>query len=389
MYRIYADDVLLHNPLFAEKGRVVISPVLTEKLNTHGSLQFGIAPSNPLYDAIEPKITKIKVVSDANVNNKPWFGRVVSVDVGWNNIKDVYCEGALAYLCDSIMRPFGYKGSPADMLDGLLANYRGSHTSGPQFLLGNVSVVDPNDTIVRSSSDPMSVWDVIDQDLFNSSLGGYVLPRYDAENDRHYVDYLSLDDGDQYAHVSSQIVKFGKNLLSFTEHESAVDIITVLIPYGALLEPDDPDYEDGPPKPESGFEAWDGNRITIESVNDGKRWIEDTDASEKWGRTVGTYTWENVTVPANLLTKARAYLAQQIWQSVTLEMSAVDLSYVNADIEQIQVGDYVRCESVPHDLNVLMLCTQKTTYLTELESSGIVLGVGLKTITDLQKGGAT
>lgn len=388
MYRIYANGEILHNPLFADKGRVVIDPVLNEALNTHGSLRFGIGPTNPLYESIEPRTTAVKVVSDTNTNNKPWFGRVVSVERGWNNVKQVYCEGCLAYLCDSVMRPFGFKGSPADLLGELLATYRGSHTNGPDFQLGNVSVVDPNNTIVRSTSEPLSVWEVIDQSLFESSLGGYVMPRYDAENNVHYVDYLALDGNDQYVHVSSQIVKFGKNLLNFTEHGSAADLITVLIPYGATREEDDPDYEEGPPQPTTGLEPWDGNRITIAPVNDGRRWIEDTDASTRWGRTVGTHTWDDVTVPANLLTKARAYLAQQIWQSVTLELSAVDLAFVNADIEQIQVGDYVRCQSVPHDLNLLLLCTSKTTYLTQLESSGIVLGAGLKTITDLQKGGA-
>lgn len=386
MYRIYANGEVLHNPLMADKGRVVINPVLREKLNTHGSLRFSIAPNNPLYGYIEPRNTAIKVISDTNVNNKPWFGRVVYVESGWNNLKTVYCEGVLAYLCDSMVRPFGFKGSPEELLSVVLDTYRGSSTRGPDFYVGNVSVTDPNDTIVRSSSFPDSVWNTIDNKLFGSSLGGYILPRYDVENDRHYIDYLSLDGDDQYAHVSSQEIEFGKNLLDFTEYGSSEDVITVLVPYGAQIEEGEQGYEDGPPTPDHGFEEWDGDRITIASVNSGKRWIEDEDASQKWGRIVGTYTWDDVTVPANLLTKAQAYLAQQIWQSVTLEVSAVDLAFVNADIEQIQVGEYVRCQSVPHDMNLLLLCTEKTTYLTELENSDIVLGVGLKTITDLQGG---
>lgn len=382
MFRIYANGELLHNPFFADSGRVVINPVLNEKLNTHGSLQFGIAPANPLYNIIEERTTFIKVISDTNTNNKPWFGRIASIDRGWNNVRQVYCEGCLACLCDSLMRPFAYKGSPADMLDGLLANYRGSRTSGPSFQLGNVSVVDPNNTIVRSTSEPLNVWKIMDRSLFGSSLGGYIMPRYDSTNDVHYVDYLSLDGDDQYAHVSSQVVRFGKNLLDFSEHSSAADLITVLVPYGAI------DGDNDPPQPTSGFERWSGNRITIETVNNGHDYIEDTAASARWGRIVGTHTWDDVTIPANLLTKAQTYLEQQVWQSITLELSAVDLAFVDADIEQIQVGDYVRCQSVPHDLNLLLLCTSKTTYLTELESSAIVLGAGLKTITDLQKGGS-
>ena len=99
MYSIYADGDLLHYPLLDADGKIVINPVLQEKLNTHGSLQFQVAPNNPLYDKLEPRKTKIKVLSDTR-NDKPWFGRVVSVEQGWDNVKQVYCEGCLAYLCE-------------------------------------------------------------------------------------------------------------------------------------------------------------------------------------------------------------------------------------------------------------------------------------------------
>lgn len=384
MYRIYADGDILHNPLMAESGLVVIRPVLMEKLNAHGSLEFGVAPSNPLYDRIHPRLTEIEVIPGTNTNARRWFGRVVSVERGWNNVKHVYCEGELAYLCDSVARPFGFKGSPADLLDSLLAIYRGSNTAGPAFQIGNVSVTDPNDTIVRSSSTPQTVWDAIDSNLFNSSLGGYLMPRYDRASGTHYIDYLSLDENDTYANTSSQIIKFGKNLLDFTERASAEDVITVLIPFGATREPGDAGYTDHAPQPTSGIEIWDGNRITVASVNNGLDYIENTAASAAWGRTIGTKTWDDVTVPANLLTKAQAFLASQVAKSISMELSAVDLAFVDANIEQIQVGNYVQCQSIPHDLNILLLCTEKETHLTELENSRIILGAGIKTISSLQ-----
>lgn len=386
MYRIYADNAVLHNPFFAEEGRIVINPILTEKLNTHGSLRFSIAPSNPLYDSLEPRNTKIRVVSDANVNNKIWWGRVMSIEKGWNNVKIVFCEGILGCLQDSLYRAFGFKGAPADLLSALLYQYHTSATRGPEFYMGNVSVTDPNNLIVRSSNLPATVWDTMDTKLFGSSLGGYILHRYNAEDDKHYIDYLALDENDPYAHVSSQIVKFGKNLLNFRQYIHAQDVITCLTPYGALLDPDDPNYESGPP--ENGH--WNGNRVTISSVNyNNRNWIENADGIAMWGRIVGWKVWDDVTEPANLLTKATAYLDQQIWSKLWLELSAVDLSLLDADIEQIQVGDYVRCQSEPHGLNVLLLCTKKETHLTELEQSAIILGAGLKTITDMQKQGGT
>ena len=389
MYRIYADGVILHNPMLAQEGRIVIDPILTEALNTHGSLRFSVAPTNPLYDALEERNTKIKVVSDTNVNNKPWFGRVMSIESGWNNTKVVFCEGELGCLNDSIFGPFGFKGSPADLLSDVIYKYNQSDTSGYPLVVGNVSVIDPNNLIVRSSNLPATCWEVLDGKLFGSSLGGYIMPRYDKATDTHYVDYLSLDAEDEYAHTVSQTIKFGKNLLDFSKSASAEDVITVLVPYGAQFKPEDPEYEEEAPEPTGDpgdtIRDWDGNRLTIRSVNDDKNWIENADGVAMWGRIVGWRVWDDVTVAANLKAKGEAWLAQQIWSSISLEISAVDLAFVDGDIEQIQVGDYVRCQSMPHNLNVLLLCTRKETHLTELENSAIILGAGLKTITDLMK----
>ena len=388
MYTIYADGEILHNPLLSDDGRIVIRPVLNEKLNTHGWLRFTIAPTNPMYDRLQARNTKIKVVTDTK-NRKPWFGRVMDIENGWNNCLEVFCEGELGCLNDSIRRPFGFKSQagqsgPELLLEYLINTYNGSNTDGYTFTVGNVSVTDPNGVIVRSSKTPMTVWQAIDDKLFNSSLGGYIMPRYDEETDTHYIDYLSLDENDQYAVTSSQIIKFGQNLLDFSKFVSADDVVTVLIPYGAEFDPEDSRYQEDPP--ENG--TWNGNRLTIESVNDGKDYIRNTEGIQLWGPVVGAQTWDDVTVASNLLRKAQQWLTTQIYRRMTLEVRAVDLAFVDIDIDQIQVGEYVRVQSMPHDLNILLLCTEKTTYLTELEESVIILGAGLKTLSDLEaKGG--
>ena len=103
MYAIFADDKTLHYPMLSAGGKIVVNPVLREKLNTHGSLQFQVAPNNPLYDKLETRKTKIKVLSDSR-NDKPWFGRVMSVERGWKNLLTVYCEGEFGCMCDSMVR---------------------------------------------------------------------------------------------------------------------------------------------------------------------------------------------------------------------------------------------------------------------------------------------
>ena len=377
MYRIYANGTILHDPLRVEEGLVVINPILSEKLNTHGSLRFSVAQNNPRYADIAPRKTFVKVVSDTQ-NNKYWFGRVTSVDRGWNGTKSVYCEGELSCLVDAVYQPFGFKGEPAVLFRRLMLHYIVTDigaTSGYLLRPGTVTVTDPNNYIVRSSKDPATLWSLLDSALFGTSLGGYVVPRYDKETDTHYVDYLA-----DFDKISTQTVRFGENLLDFAEHVVADNVITVMYPYGADLPDTDPDY--APDPPENG--SWNGNRLTIESVNNGHRDIENADGVALWGRIYGYKIWPEVTIASNLKSKAEAWLAQQIWQSITIEVSAVDLAFVDADIEQIQVGEYVNIESKPHDLKTMLLCTEKTTHLTQLQNSVIVLGAGIKTISDLQ-----
>lgn len=384
MYTIYADGNILHNPMFDAEGLIVSNPILKERLNTHGSLTFSVPPTNPLYGSLSVRNTKVKVVSDTR-GNHPWFGRIMEISRGWNNCLNVYCEGELGCLNDSTSAPIGFKGAPSALLNRLITNYNGSHTNGYVFALGNVSVVDPNNLIVRSSSRPETIWNLMDDKLFGSSLGGYILPRYDQTTDTHYIDYLRLTEDDPYAVISSQEIEFGKNLLDFVQTVSAEDVITVLVPYGAQFDPTDTDnYEAGPP--ENG--VWNGNRLTIKTVNNNRNYIENATGIDLWGRVVGANIWDDVTIAQNLKDKAEVWLANKIAQSLTLEMSAIDLSFADIDIEQIQVGQFVRCKSKPHALNVLMLCTEKTTYLTQLEDSRIVLGGGIKTMSDLYNGGA-
>lgn len=381
MYTIYIGNEILHNPMFELEGRIVIDPVLTETLNAHGSLKFSVAPTNPCYDSIEIRKTKIRVVNDSGTS-KQWFGRVMEIGRGWNNTKSVYCEGELGLLCDAIYQPFGFSGSPRQLLENLVSAYNSSGvpSDGYRFYVGNVTVTDPNDTIVRSSNRPMSVWDAIKSKLFGSSLGGYIFARYDSESNRHYIDYLTLDENDAYTHISSQTIEFGKNLILFSECVDASNVVTCLLPYGATQSEGDPEYT--PEAPENG--SWNGNRLTIKAVNDGVEYIKSDAGRAIWGDVWGTKTWDDVTIASNLLRKSRAWLENQIQQNISLEINAVDLSNLDADIEQINVGDTVRTISEPHNLNTLLMCTKKTTPLTRLEDAVIELGGSPMAISDMQ-----
>ena len=151
------------------------------------------------------------------------------------------------------------------------------------------------------------------------AYGGYLRAR--KEGDKRYLDYIY-----DYGGSNGQVIRFGENLLDLSQYRDATQIITCLIPRGADVDITNPDGTPGT------------QEIDITSVNGGVDYITNDAAIEKYGRIWGTHKWEDVTLPGNLLAKARAYLDEITQLPLTLQISAVDLSLIQVDVEQLKVG---------------------------------------------------
>ena len=85
----------------------VLNPKLSLEVNTVGSLNFQIYESHPFFNEIKKLSSIVKVYR----KNKLMFrGRVLEDKKDFNNAKQVDCEGELAFLLDSIYRPFDLTG---------------------------------------------------------------------------------------------------------------------------------------------------------------------------------------------------------------------------------------------------------------------------------------
>ena len=93
-----------------------------------------------------------------------------------------------------------------------------------------------------------------------------------------------------------------------------------------------------------------GRRIGIESVNDGVPYVEDTQATEIWGRpdgnggklpAIGKYENDQCEDPAQLLSEARQYLDQVKAPQVTYVANVIDLADYGRAWEEVSVGDHV------------------------------------------------
>ena len=362
MYTIYVDGSLLYAPNLAEDGYAVTTPKVKLTLNSADTLECTIPTNNPMYGRISKLKSVIKVYDGSE---RIFRGRVIDDETDFYNRKKVTAQGELAYLNDSIVRPYDYTGTVSGYFSMLVTQHNAQVGAEKQFQVGNVTVTDANDYIVRSSSEAMKTWSEMKSKLLDL-LGGYIIPRYEVENgvEVEYLDYLA----DSGGHNSQPIV-FAENLLDLEQYIDASEVCTVLVPYGK---------SDGDT----------GIRVDIKSVNDGLDYIESATGISLFGRVVGTEVWDDVTEPANLLTKGTALLNSLIMMAVQLNLKAVDMARLGANVSAIRIGQYNRVVSPPHGIDAWYQCSGITLRLDKIDGSEFSFGATGTTLTQYQAANA-
>lgn len=347
MYRVYCDGLTLYNSNL--ESLKIFSPSVELELNKTGSFLFTVYPDHPQYNAIQKLRSIITVYQDDYLLFR---GRVLDDEIGFHNEKHVTCEGELAFLLDSVQRPYDYSGTVAGFLNLLIDNHNAQVEEAKWFTVGNVTITDPNDYIVRSNIDYVDTWTELQKKLVDL-LGGYIVIRH--EGYINYIDYLQ-----DFTLLSPQQITFGKNLLDLKRIRKGADIATALIPLGAKIKDDEGKDTD--------------NRLTIASVNDGLDYIIDEEAADKYGLIFATHTWDDVTEATNLLTKANAHLSDLVNQPETIELTAADLATVDASFSSFHLGTYVKVTSNPHGIDQNFLVTKLSLKLLEPGANKLTLG---------------
>lgn len=354
MYEVYCNGFLLHSNTI--ENLKLINPKASLEDNKTGSFTFTIYPNHPYYEVINKLTSIITVYQDDYLLFR---GRVLNEEIGFHNEKSITCEGELAFFLDSIQRPYEYSGSIEGFLNMLINNHNAQVEDFKKFTIGNVTVTDPNNTIVRSSIDYTSTWEIINKKLIGL-LGGHIIVRH--QDGINYIDYLS-----DYTAISNQKIEFAKNLLDMKRKRQGQDIITALIPLGAKLKDSEGNDTD--------------ERLTIKSENGGLDYIIDDDAAAQYGLIFGSYTWDDVTVASNLMRKGKAYLASLSSAIDTLELSAADLAGIQQNISSFHLGTYVRVTSNPHGIDQNFRVTKLQIDLMKPQSNKLTLGGNIKTLT--------
>ena len=350
MYRILCDSYVLYDPRLPDL--FVLEPDLTQKKNEPGDLTFTIPKEHPHYGVLEKLKSRIKVYRDDTLI---WMGRAIEDERDLYENRKVVVEGVLAFLLDSTLRPFTMDGTAAEVWTYILTQHNAQVNANQRFVLGNCNLAG---SVGVATKDYLSAWQNMKTSLLDP-LGGYLIVRFD-ENENPILDYLA-----DVPDTSTQRIEFGENLIDLVLRKSASETYTACIPLGAAMRDIDPESESDA-------------RLTIESVNEGQDFLNDSALASEYGvifAPSGLTTWDAITDPTILMNRGRDWLnGTGARFKQTIKLSAVDLHNADANVESFRFLDkvVVSCGA---------LCPEETYVLSELTiplknpaSTNIVLG---------------
>lgn len=366
MFYVYADGESLWFPL--DDKRVILNPRLTLEMGKAGSFQFSLPPSNSQYNTL----TKLKTIITVTLDDTEIFrGRILTMDRSFNNVKQIYCEGVLAYLNDSVQPSEKFMGKTHDLFAQIIEGHNKMVEPAKQFKIGKITA-ENRDIIITGTSDETedgdddsfdykqiainamtgewkSSWEFISSYLI-AYAGGYLRAR--QGEDGLYIDYLQ-----DYESKAPQKIELGTNLLDFSESISAENLFTVLIPLG-------------------------DENLTIADVNNGSVELVDEALVNEYGRIVRTHVFDSVNQPETLLENGKRYLESYANVPVTIEIKAVDLHFANPDIQEIYVGDQVLVRSAPHGIKDYLTCTKIEYDFSNLGNTTYTFGDPSQSLTE-------
>lgn len=352
-FRIYVDGILFFHPNISSLS--ITEAEVTENAQSIDSLKLSAPMDHPYIGSIKPLHSIITLKKDERT---VFIGRAIDDGTDFYNTHTWTCESCLSYLKDTFQPPYDYQGPLKTMLETFISEHNKAVEESKKFKLGKVTVTDNNDYIHYSDQSYSNTMDAISQKLIKTH-GGYLLARY--EGDSIVLDYLA-----DFDEQSMQTVEYGKNLLDVSITRDHSKRITALIPFGAVIQQTGKDK-----KPLIGVAQ---KRVDISSVNNGLNYVSDQKAVDEIGWIWATQTWNDVTVPDNLMTKAKKYLESQKDGIISMELSIIDESDAGEDISDIHAREYVRCISKPHGIDGRYLVLSKTTDYLNPSNNKISIG---------------
>ncbi len=377
MYRVIVyknanDQVgeVLHEP--RNYGNKAISGELDMQFNGVSTASFTITMQNSLYRQAEAIANLVKVI-DTNTGKVAFDGRVVKIDGSFSgsHTQTLQCEDCLAYLHDSTQVYRKVQNTTIrDFLQMIVDEHNRQVEEHKRFQLGRVTVVNSTDNVYRYTDDAQDTFDTI-KDKLVSRLGGFLIWYRDG-NGQLVLEYLASVG----EHIDTPI-KLGKNLKSAKRDYDVRDIITRLVPIGSSI-------EQGQTEQSSDDTAAAQPKTTIETVNNGIRYLDDTALINRFGIIQKAVEWNNVKVPSILMSKGQEYLKNQRVGLLTWSVDVVDISLLDPTYKSFEMGNFYPIHDqflgLVEDLQVVA----KKMDITQPHKMSLTIGTKNRTLSQYQ-----
>lgn len=369
-------EQLIHYHAATANTEKLASGQIVDAVNSISSFSFVIYPSNAGYDALLPYTTQVRVYNSRKKKDV-FVGRVLQVTPSMEKnglvSKSVVCEDRFGYLHDSV-QPYSetryYAGDDTrtgleEFIDTLLERHNATVEPYKQIHRGIVTVApfESSDNVTKGLNWE-STWECLTKKLLES-FGGFFILR-EAE-DTLYLDYLA-DAGTTRATK----IELARNMVSGTKEIDPSGIVTHLVPLGTKLKTVD----------EAGTETETEQRLTIESVNDGKDYIVSADYHERYGVRYRTVIWDDVTTASALLRKGTEYLTENNGLSISHNITALELSTIGLDIDDFVVYDRYPVWNPMIGVDDILQIIKKTTNIISVHNSSFEMGDLFKRLSD-------
>lgn len=374
MYQLKYQNYILYDPRLADEKLIVRDPSVKLAVSKAGEMTFTLGADHPYLSNLRRMSGLVELLD----GTFPIYrGRITTDTKDFYGAHKIETEGIMAALNDSIIKPFSfpedfkddddYKAAAAsgNVVDFFFRWILGQHNSQvsaeQQIRPGVCTVTDPNNYITRSSKEYATAMTTISDKLVKSSLGGNLLIRY--ENDGNYLDYYAA-----LPLTNTQPVEFAENLLDLTSETDGADIYTAILPEG---------------KDELTIEALSDGDLTDDLVKSGLT-IYSKSGMATYGRITRHIKWDDVTVAANLQTKAKAALADNgLSMPETITCKAVDLGWQDG-IQHFRVGRMTALFSTPHGYSASYPLMELAPDILDPGNTQITLGATQQTYTGAQ-----
>ena len=207
-----------------------------------------------------------------------------------------------------------------------------------------------------------STFEAIHTHLINE-FGGELQVR--NEGGVRYIDYV-----DSIGHASPEDIRLSKNLMSVTKKNDPTNIVTRLKPLGAVIETDN---------------EWENEkRVTIESVNNGKDYIDHVALQNEFGIQASSEVFDEEDKPSAVKSEGQKWLSNQkvVLQQFTVE--ALDLFSIGKGIESFNVGNTHNTVNPVMALEERLRVIGKSVDIVNPINSSLTIGDKFKTLIEYQ-----